>query len=259
MFSNITKDRTLLIDGDILCHIVAQQAETPIKWDEDLWTLHASEQESIDKLSDTITYYQTTLLCKEVVIALSHKNNYRKKVYPNYKSNRKGVRKPLTYQPLREWLHKNFQTHEYPNLEGDDVLGLLATSDLIEGEKIILTKDKDLKTIPSTIWFMNGKNEYTTIDKKEADYNFMKQTLMGDTVDGYKGCPRVGEVSAERILQKHKGDKKAMWQAVLHTYRANGIHRAAVIVQARLARILRKGEYDFTTHKPKLWRPTSYE
>ena len=38
------------------------------------------------------------------------------------------------------------------------MLGILATSKMIDGDKVVLTKDKDLKTIPCTIWFMQGDN-----------------------------------------------------------------------------------------------------
>ena len=65
------------------------QMEEPIKWDDDTWTLHASESKSIDKLWDTIEYYRNILFCKHVVVALSSKTNFRKKIYPLYKYSRR--------------------------------------------------------------------------------------------------------------------------------------------------------------------------
>ena len=47
--------------------------EEPIKWDDDTWTLHASESKSIDNLADTLEYYSNILLCRNIVIALSSK------------------------------------------------------------------------------------------------------------------------------------------------------------------------------------------
>ena len=201
--NNFNPQRTMLVDGDILAFMCSHQMEEAIKWDDDTWTLHASEKKSIDRLSDTLTYYSEILLCKDVVIALSSKTNFRKKIYTLYKYNRKNQRKPLTYGPLRNWMRKNFTTYEYDYLEGDDVLGILATSDLIKGDKVILTKDKDLKTVPSTIWFMQG-DDYTIIDEDEANYNHMLQCLQGDTVDGFSGCPSVGIITAEKILKPQK-------------------------------------------------------
>ena len=156
-------NRTMLVDGDILLYVCSTQMEEPIKWDEDTWTLHASESKTIDKFADTLTYYSQILLCNNIAIALSSKTNFRKKISPLYKYGRRNNRKPLTFTPLREWVVKNYTTYEMPYLEGDDVLGILATSDIITGEKVILTKDKDMKTVPGTIWFMQG-DDYTVID-----------------------------------------------------------------------------------------------
>ena len=248
------KNRTMLVDGDILLYMCSAQMEEPIKWDEDTWTLHASESKTIDKFADTITYYQQILLCKNVVIAFSSKTNFRKKIYPLYKYSRRNTRKPLTWQPLRDWAVKNYTTYEMPYLEGDDVLGILATSDIIKGDKVILTKDKDLKTVPSTIWFMQG-DDYVTITEEEADYNHMLQALAGDSTDGYSGCPSVGMKTAEKILSEHKGDKGAMWEAVLKRYKMHDLDRKFALLQARLARIIRNQDYNWDRKRPKLWLP----
>lgn len=248
------KNRTMLVDGDILAFMCSVQMEEPIKWDDDTWTLHASESKSIDRLADTLTYYAEILLCRNIVIALSSKTNFRKKISPLYKYNRKNQRKPLTYSVCKEWLRKNYETHEYPYLEGDDTLGLLATSDMVKGDKVILTKDKDLKTIPSTIWFMQG-NDYTEINEDDADYYHMMQTLTGDTTDGYSGCPSVGKVTAEKILAPLKGNKEAMWDAVVKRFKMNKLDKKYALLQARLARITRSGEYNFDRKRPILWQP----
>ena len=62
-------NRTMLVDGDIIAYMCSTQMEEPIKWDDDTWTLHASESKSIDKLWDTIEYYRQILICKNVVVA----------------------------------------------------------------------------------------------------------------------------------------------------------------------------------------------
>ena len=247
-------NRTMLVDGDILLYVCSTSMEEPIKWDEDTWTLHASERKTIDKFADTLTYYSQILLCNNIVIALSSKTNFRKKISPLYKFGRRNNRKPLTFAPLREWVKKNYTIYEMPYLEADDVLGILATSNIIKGDKVILTKDKDLKTIPSTIWFMQG-NDYTIINEEEADYNHMLQSLQGDSTDGYSGCPSVGKITAEKILKPLKGDSKAMWKAVVKRYEMNKLDKKYALLQARLARIIRASDYNFERKRPKLWLP----
>jgi DNA polymerase-1 len=247
-------DRTLIIDGDILIYKVACQVEQAIEWAEDLWTLHADFKEARDKLADTITYYELTLLAKRIVIALGSKDSFRKRLNPLYKSNRKKMRKPVVYQPLREWIQENYKCYIKPTLEGDDIVGILATGNIIKGEKTVLTSDKDMKTIPGTHWFL-GDDDYTVINEEEANYFHMLQTLTGDATDGYKGCPNIGKVTAEKILTPHKNNYKNMWNAVVDTYKSKGLNSKVALLEARMARILRASDYNFKSQKPILWRP----
>ena len=247
-------NRTMLVDGDIIAYMCSTQMEEPIKWDDDTWTLHASESKSIDKLWDTIEYYRNILYCKKVIIALSSKMNFRKKIYPLYKYSRKANRKPLTYAPLLDFMREEYTTFEKKYLEGDDVLGILATSDMVKGETVILTKDKDLRTVPSTIWFMQG-DDYEVISEEEADFNHMLQTLMGDSTDGYSGCPTIGKVTANRILKPFKGNKKAMWDEVVKQFKKHNLDEKYALLQARLSRIIRNTDYNFKRERPILWKP----
>ena len=248
-------DRTLIIDGDILIYKIAAQTEVPTDWGNNLWTLHSDFKEARDKLADTIYYYETTLISKRIVIALGSKGNFRKRINPTYKSNRKATRKPTVYNPLREWVEENYKCISFPDLEGDDVMGLLATSDnIIKGEKTLLTSDKDLKTIPATHWFL-GDDNYTIINEAEADYYHMFQTLTGDVTDGYKGCPTIGKVTAAKILDPIKDNAKQMWRAVMQTYESKGLSEKVAIMEARMARILRSSDFNFETKKPILWSP----
>lgn len=251
-----SSQRKLLVDGDIVAYQISAACETPIKWDDDTWTLHASETESIERLVNLIENYKEILLCDNVVVALSDKDNFRKEVSPLYKFSRKSTRKPLTYKPLKDFMETKYETITMKNIEADDVLGILATTD--DGfEKVILTKDKDLRTIPSSVYFM--KNEPMSlieeIDQDTADFNFLKQTLSGDRTDGYGGCPKVGDKTAEKLLMPHKGNFEKMWEVVVKEFKKHNFTLSQIIDQARLARILRNGEYDYQKQKPILWRP----
>ena len=78
----------------------------------------------------------------------------------------------------------------------------------------------------------------------------MYQTLIGDTADNYKGCPKIGEVRAKRIL-----DEDCSWEAVVRAYVANGSTEEEALVNARLSFILQKGYYNKTKKEVKLWTP----
>jgi DNA polymerase-1 len=148
-------------------------------------------------------------------------------------------------------LATHYDTFQRPYLEADDVMGILSTSNIIKGKKIIVSEDKDMKTIPG--WLFNPRKdaeEANLISAEEADYWFYYQTLVGDSTDNYKGCPGIGPVKAEKILME-----ESSWDAVLYTYLCKGLTEQDAITQARVARICRASDYDFTHKQPIPWRP----
>lgn len=244
---------TALIDADILIYQAAASCETPIKWDDNLWTLHAFEDEAEATFASMLTMILRAVETNDYLLALSDKDNWRKEVLPTYKSNRADVRKPMLINHLRQYAKDNYHCYVRPTLEGDDVLGILATSNKpIKGEKIICSIDKDFKTIPGRHY--NFKHaSFFEISEQEADYWHMLQTLTGDSTDGYAGCPGCGPKTAEKILTAL--DPADHWTAVLKAYAAAGLGAEEALVQARVARICRASDYDFKKKKVKLWTP----
>lgn len=105
-----------------------------------------------------------------------------------------------------------------------------------------------MRSIPCPFYnFIQDTFHKTT--QAEADYQFLYQTLVGDATDNYKGCPKIGEVGAKRIL-----DKDCSWDAVVAAYEKAGLSEEEALTQARVARILRYEDVgkDF---KPILWTP----
>ena len=250
--------RTLLIDGDILAYRVTAAAETPIDWGNDLWTLHADLSDCRDNLDRQIAMYLEELKADDIILAFSPPKNFRYRIYPQYKSHRQGKRKPVTYIPLKEYAHERYKTFERPDLEGDDVLGILATSPVIvKGEKVIVSLDKDLKTIPGLICDMREPITIQEITEEEADYNHMYQTLVGDTADGYPGCPGIGPVSATKLLADVPRTYADMWPVVVEAYEKKGLSEEVALVQAQIARICRRDDYDFKKKEVIPWKPQS--
>lgn len=71
---------------------------------------------------------------------------------------------------------------------------------------------------------------------------------MGDRVDGYYGVPGVGPKTAEKILGEPKAN---YWFVIKEVYKEAGLSEAVALQNARLAHILRHGEYDDKTNKPE--------
>lgn len=246
------KKRTLLIDGDVIAFECCISNEMEIEWEEDLWVLYSDASECRQRFDVRIRHFMEDLEATHVVIALSDTNNFRKDVYPDYKSNRKGKRKPLAYKPLLEYISSAYRTEIIPSLEADDVLGILSTGRRITGEKVIVTIDKDLQTVPGLLFNPNSPElGIRKISKAEADYQHLWQTLVGDRVDGYPGCPMYGKKKAHILL-----DETPTWEAVVQAFESQGLSEEVALQQARLARICRTSDYDSRNKKVILWSPT---
>jgi len=235
--------RTLLVDGDIVAYKAAVVAETPIDWGEGIWTLHAHEKDVIASMEEFMSKIIEESGCDKVITCLSGDNLYRKDVAPYYKANRKGTRKPMLLNFAKKYLADNHNGKVEDNLEADDLLGILGSADK---NTVIWSADKDLLTIPA-YHLIDGK--VVEVDEEEADYMFLYQTLVGDSTDNYKGCPTVGDKRANAILEK----EGATWETVVKVFNSKGLGEEVAIENARLARILRDGEYNFETKEVKLW------
>ena len=98
------KTQTLLIDGDWLAFWHTITNEYPCDWGNDLWTLHGHVDTAIQSTKAFLADLMDELKAKEIRVALSDETNWRKRLLPSYKENRKKQRKPLLYPTLRGWL-----------------------------------------------------------------------------------------------------------------------------------------------------------
>lgn len=235
----------LLIDADIIVYQSCAVVEKEVQWDEDTFTLHSTLEDAKAVFYDVFYDLQTQAGTDDVLLCFTDSSNWRKKLEPSYKSHRKSTRKPLAYTALVDYVRGRYPSAVYKNLEADDVLGIEATTN--PESSIIWSADKDLKQVP-------GKHliddEIVTITNEQADRFHLYQTLCGDPSDGYKGCPGVGDKTAEKLL-----DASPTWETVCKAFAKAGLSEADALLQARLARILRKGEYKINTNEVKLWTP----
>jgi DNA polymerase-1 len=93
------------------------------------------------------------------------------------------------------------------------------------------------------------------IPQRLADYNFMIQVLTGDKVDGYDGIDGVGIKTAEKLIKKYTNVPLLdLWKIVKGIYKDKGYTEQEALQQARVAHILRHGEYNKKTGKVTLWQ-----
>jgi len=271
-------EKVLLVDGDILLYQTTFANEEEINWYDDVWCLHTNLAKAKDQFARLMqSFLAEPYYATEVVVCMTDpKDNFRKRLYPDYKAPRGDSRKPMGWTPMREWIMDEANAEDWsvgedgepwwypkmkPGIEGDDVIGILATHpEMMDVEVEIFSLDKDLLTIPGAHWIMTEEkvHELEFISQDEADRHFYSQTLTGDTTDNYKGCPGVGASTAwkyltegkkltprEHTLQRgpRKGQKEirweearsgSYWETVLSFYQREGLSgHCPVFLQAR--------------------------
>lgn len=241
----------VLIDADILAHQVALETAEYTDFGDDMWVHWGDAKVGRKKIDEAISRIIETTNQDEAILCLSGKNNFRLTVCDSYKSNRAGKQPPMLLKPMKDYMVEEWGATIIDGLEGDDVIGILATGKH-KDDHVIFSMDKDLKTIPGRHWsdWRHSANEgcCITITPEEAQRFFFSQVLTGDVTDGYKGCPGVGQVGAKKILSED-----CSWDAVVRAYAKAGLDEPQALVQARLAFILHDTHY--VNGKPVLWAP----
>ncbi len=268
----MTKGPVLLIDADVLRYQLAYANTLSIDWDGDGDTVEIHRPEKAEaELEAAITSLVDKFKAVDFVLPLScPASNFRKELTPTYKENRSKKSKPALWYAVDGFLHKLYgdKIITRPRLEGDDILGTLATHPAPKrapGERIVVSIDKDLQTIPCQLYNpREPKQGVRTIAPHAANYFWMQQTLTGDVVDNYPGCPGVGIKRAQDALRPvfertrrldPDAALAALWRVVVSLYERKGLSEADALLQARLARILRHGDYHYRTQEITLWTP----
>lgn len=256
--------RTALIDADIVAFKGTSANERRFQWDEETVSVDADFDSARDFAANLIEEYRETLGADRIVICLSDPDeNFRKDVYPLYKSKRDPSKKPQYLQQLKDWFKDSYETYQRPRLEADDCMGILSTHPtLIKGEKIIVSEDKDMQTIPGLLFNPRKDRVPRKISQLMADRFHMTQTITGDTTDGYPGAPGVGPRSDEVQAIQTARTVPAMWALVMQAFRRSrkapqdeGALIQLATIQARCARILRACDWAFKEKRPILWTP----
>lgn len=247
---------TLLIDADILVFKVSSACQGATDWGDGQYSVTADLNEAKALFRTKVAELKEGCDSDKVVLALKGEGNFRRRILPTYKANRSNLIPPMLRQPLMDWLLKHPQVVSRPLLEGDDVIGICATS---MKNTLIWSTDKDLRQIPGR--HLTEDFKIVEVSEADADHAFYLQCLTGDATDNYKGLPGCGPVKAGRLLAPcggYGGPRDSIyWSAIVDAYAAAGLTEADALVQARVARILRATDYDFKERKPILWSPTS--
>lgn len=282
----MTQETTLLIDGDVIAYRIASAVQ---KVEEDGFGYirpFANITEGKAGVDQLILNLMAGLDATHIRVILSDPEaNWRLGLTGTYKGNRADTVRPLLLGTLKQHLRDQYGAFHWPALEADDVLGILATGPKdYEGRTIVVGRDKDFKTIPGLHHTLTdvdsfGKPIVREVTLEAADRWHLIQTLAGDRVDGYEGCPGLGMERAARIIDepviltpergvitrgKNKGQETVKWVSepttdrwacVVSQYLKAGKTEEDALLQARLAYLLRHGDYDREKDRITLWTP----
>lgn len=142
---------------------------------------------------------------------LTGKNNFRKRINPAYKANRKDTIPPRYLQQCRNYLIEEWKAEVSEGCEADDMLGINQTK-----ETILCSLDKDLDMIPG-LHYNWVKGDLYEISEIEAIQHFYRQLLIGDRSDNIFGVDGIGKVKAGRIIDP-LDEEQEMYERVRDLY-----------------------------------------
>ena len=154
-------------------------------------------------------------------VAIKGWGNFRKDLYPAYKSNRvtkDDLKEYLTYG--HEYMKTKWEGVQADGMEADDLVAIWAYEARdMEIPFVICGIDKDLKQIPGNHYNYH-KSIHEFIDDDTAYYNLMLQCLTGDSGDNIPGIKGIGPKKAERILAGVAPDR--YWDRIRAAWRGHG-------------------------------------
>lgn len=191
---------------------------------------------------------------------------YRYDLLPTYKANRKNIVAPNVLLHLKALVaeRKPFNTLAVRGLEADDICGISSTSLQRAGmrEPVIVSIDKDMLQIPGLNYsWMSAARQGTVgevheVSGFEADRMHLYQTLVGDVVDNYTGCPGIGPKKADKILNECVETHGELdWKWIVEAFKKKGLSESYALTQARVARILRDTDWNPKHKEVTLWTP----
>lgn len=183
-----------LLDGDLIVYRCAASCQSRGEVVHDFGIACARADNLIKNIEDAVNANDKSQ------IFLSGGENFRKRIYPDYKANRTDQERPVYLEPLREWLVTEWGAKVTDGIEADDAMGIAQK----EGT-IICSLDKDMLQVPGWHyqWEIQGTGStgkkwvkdasMTLVDPLQGQFNFYWQLVMGDRADnvpGYDGKMR---------------------------------------------------------------------
>lgn len=171
-----------------------------IKVNPDIYVEAYDLRKGLDYIRNFIEDLKARFLTNDVILVIGDKNNWRKQYYSDYKANRKDKEKPPMYDIILNALYSDYKIVSLPNLEADDTCRIISEDNqTYPTRKLLVSIDKDFHSFPCELYDPLHDKQFV-INKAEADYNLMKQIIMGDKADNIQGLDGFGEIKATKFM-----------------------------------------------------------
>lgn len=279
------ESKRLMIDGDITRYelgAVCQSNTTSFGITSVFPHSEAKVREAVDRFINGIVDRTDS---DTFEIFLSAGTNYRNEIavtHP-YKGQRTSP-KPYHWRTVGDILRDDYGAYTVHGAEADDALSIFGRMD--PDNTIIASRDKDLRIVPCyhyswrcgeaqpeiPVHLVDRLGEISAHSYPSGGYKivgnglkfFYGQVLSGDTIDNYKGCPRIGPQKAASLLAGCSSEIE-LWETTYWTYvnklgPEEGLR--LLLENARLAWLLDDAEVTTNANdifiSPKcLWEPPS--
>lgn len=237
----------LLIDADFIVYKCCAAAESEIDWGDDVIMVVSKFSDAMKNVEKELAKIEQVFpWAQETILFFSDSQNFRKKIYPDYKGHR-NRKKPCGYRRVISELANRYHVIRWPTLEADDAMGIFATE---HPGNVIVSPDKDMRQIPGKLYNLDETIEVT--EEEGAKWHLI-QTLSGDATDGYSGVPGIGTKRAVALFDENGYS----WETVLTAFESKGLTEEDALLNARLAKILTCNDYDQSTKTVRPWNPTT--
>ena len=200
----------LLIDADSLVFASCYKTKKEGEVLEDIY--HRNIEDAIDKfdeqymkiVNDLDEIYNVT----EVITFNGSKGNFRKKITPTYKANRKGQELPPLLFDMHQYVKDNYNSVYSYGIETDDLVASYwfhLKQEHGRQSVMIVSLDKDYRQFSALIYnYHYNHREVLDITPEQALYNFYEQMIVGDSADNVNYFKGKGKKFAKEYFKDCK-------------------------------------------------------
>ncbi|MAO23577.1 MAG: hypothetical protein CMJ25_22755 [Phycisphaerae bacterium] len=221
-------ERVLIIDADSIMYFASHFPEDSLmEFPTEEERIEEAKYRTRTKLEEIHNNIEEFYNIQETFIFVRGRGNFRYKLYPNYKSNRKQKNDLI---PIISFYMLN-ELHAIPSIgaEADDYV--YDAYLLSGGNCVVAAIDKDVFYNCPDVPFYNYRShgdtlgEFKSISKEESRLAIASQVVIGDSGDGIPGAYRVGKAWCRDNMHLGMTDyqfTKAIFKAYLKASGGNG-------------------------------------